>query len=192
MWHILTSLLFVKLCFTQQFTDETFPNPRTNGYNACGLKSRGYICDPYKLLSEQERYRLNNDLLQLSRRTSVSESANFCAGKGVDATLLITKQSDEHLAHRLSTIWGIDGQCKKSVIFVLSTSDHKLYYAAAKHTPISAENIEKIISEQQALLNEGKFTTALTAIFAKFGNTYSETSPNSNQEVTDHGDSGKC
>ncbi|VBB30053.1 unnamed protein product [Acanthocheilonema viteae] len=166
MWYhnlLLLLLLVIQLYFTQQETTDIFPNPRANGYSECGLKSKGYQ------LTEQERYRLNNDLLQLSRRTSNDQSTDFCTTKGVDATLFITKQGNEQLAHQLKTLWAVDGQCKKSIIFVLSTNDHNLYYAADEHSPISASDFEKVVSEQQQLLNEGKFTLALTAIFSKLG-----------------------
>lgn len=53
---------------------------------------RNSIIEVLQQLTEQERYRLNNDLLQLSRRTSGDEQTDFCTAKGVDATLFITKQ----------------------------------------------------------------------------------------------------
>uniref|UniRef100_A0AAF5Q7D6 Uncharacterized protein n=1 Tax=Wuchereria bancrofti TaxID=6293 RepID=A0AAF5Q7D6_WUCBA len=87
--------------------------------------------------TEQERYRLNNDLLQLSQRTSGDQRADFCTTKGVDATLFITKQGNKQLAHQLNIFWAVDEQCKKSIVFVLSTNDHSLYYAADENSPIS-------------------------------------------------------
>ncbi|VDN91700.1 unnamed protein product [Brugia pahangi] len=140
MWHcnlLILLLLVIQFCFAQEQAVNTFPNPRTNGYSDCGLKSKGYVCDPDQQFTEQERYRLNNDLLQLSQRTSGDQSADFCTTKGVDATLFITKQGNEQLAHQLNTLWAIDEQCKKSMVFVLSTNDHNLYYAADENSPIS-------------------------------------------------------
>lgn len=52
MWYhnlLVLLLLIIQLCFAQQQTTDTFPNPRTNGYNDCGLKSKGYVCDPDKV-----------------------------------------------------------------------------------------------------------------------------------------------
>ncbi|KAK6112929.1 TLP18.3 Psb32 and MOLO-1 founding proteins of phosphatase family protein [Brugia pahangi] len=172
MWHcnlLILLLLVIQFCFAQEQAVNTFPNPRTNGYSDCGLKSKGYVCDPDQQFTEQERYRLNNDLLQLSQRTSGDQSADFCTTKGVDATLFITKQGNEQLAHQLNTLWAIDEQCKKSMVFVLSTNDHNLYYAADENSPISINSFKKIIKEQQELLNEGKFTKALTTIFTNLG-----------------------
>uniref|UniRef100_A0A0R3RGE3 DUF725 domain-containing protein n=1 Tax=Elaeophora elaphi TaxID=1147741 RepID=A0A0R3RGE3_9BILA len=169
MWYYSLLLLLIHFCFAQKETADTFPNPRTNGYNECGLKSKGYVCDPDKQLTEQERYRLNNDLLQLSRRTSDDQSTDFCTTKGVDATLFITKQGSEQLARDLNTLWAIDRQCKKSIVFVLSANNHNLYYAADQLSPISTSNFEKVINEEQHLLNEGKFMMALTTIFSKLG-----------------------
>ncbi|VDK67790.1 unnamed protein product [Litomosoides sigmodontis] len=171
-------LLLIQFYFSQQQTTGTFPNPRTSGYNKCGLKSKGYVCDPDEQLTEQERYRLNNDLLQLSRSTSGEERADFCTAKGVDATLFITKQGNEQLAHKLNTLWAVDGQCKKSIIFVLSTNDHSLYYAFDEHSPIPVNIFEKVISEQQQLLNDGKFTMALTAIFSNLGKSVQDSKKN--------------
>ncbi|EFO20275.2 hypothetical protein LOAG_08213 [Loa loa] len=172
MWYhnlLVQLLVIIQFCFTQQQVTDTFPNPRTNGYRDCGLKSKGYVCDPEKQLTEQERYRLNNDLLQLSRRTSGDQSADFCATKGADATLFITRQGSKQLADKLQNLWAVDGQCKKSITFVLSTNDRRLYYAADEHSPISANTFEKVINEQQELLSDGKFTIALTTIFTKLG-----------------------
>uniref|UniRef100_A0A1I8ELE8 TPM domain-containing protein n=1 Tax=Wuchereria bancrofti TaxID=6293 RepID=A0A1I8ELE8_WUCBA len=170
MWHcnlIILLLLIIQFCFAQEQAVNTFPNPRTNGYSDCGLKSKGYVCDPDKQFTEQERYRLNNDLLQLSQRTSGDQRADFCTTKGVDATLFITKQGNKQLAHQLNIFWAVDEQCKKSIVFVLSTNDHSLYYAADENSPICF--FKKIIKEQQKLLNEGKFTRALTTIFTNLG-----------------------
>uniref|UniRef100_A0A1I8F112 TPM domain-containing protein n=1 Tax=Wuchereria bancrofti TaxID=6293 RepID=A0A1I8F112_WUCBA len=105
--------------------------------------------------TEQERYRLNNDLLQLSQRTSGDQRADFCTTKG----------GNKQLTHQLNTLW--DGQCK-SIVFVLSTNDHSLYYAADANSPICCFS-KKIIKEQQELLKEGKFTRALTTIFTNLG-----------------------
>ncbi|VDO40783.1 unnamed protein product [Onchocerca flexuosa] len=127
------------------------------------------IFTSYSQLTEQERYRLNNDLLQLSRRTSGDRGVDFCTTKGVDATLFITKQGNEQLARQLNNIWAVDGQCKKSLVFVLSTNDHRLYYSVDKHTPISTQSFQAIIDKNQQLLNEDKFTMALTAIFTELG-----------------------
>ncbi|VDN35587.1 unnamed protein product [Gongylonema pulchrum] len=135
MWALLLELLYIPLCFAQQSAD-TYPNPRTNGFLACGMRSRSYVCDSEKQLGEQERYRLNNDLLQLARRTSHS-TGDFCAKKGADATLVITKQGSQQLAEKLNTLWDVDGQCLKAVVFVLSTNDHRLYYAGEAHAGIS-------------------------------------------------------
>ncbi|VDM11837.1 unnamed protein product [Wuchereria bancrofti] len=161
MWHcnLLILLLFIiQFCFAQEQAVNTFPNPRTNGYSDCRLKSKGYVCDPDKQFTEQERYRLNNDLLQLSQRTSGDQRADFCTTKG----------GNKQLAHQLNIFWAVDEQCKKSIVFVLSTNDHSLYYAADANSPICCFS-KKIIKEQQELLKEGKFTRALTTIFTNLG-----------------------
>lgn len=51
MWHHNLSLLLlvIQLYFAQQGTIGIFPNPRANGFNECGLKSKGYVCDPDKV-----------------------------------------------------------------------------------------------------------------------------------------------
>ncbi|VDN02285.1 unnamed protein product [Thelazia callipaeda] len=195
MWRILLSI-FIQFSFAQQAL-ENFPNPRTNGYKACGLKSKGYVCDLDKVLTEQERYRLNNDLLQLSRRTSTEQSSDFCSTKGIDATLLILKQANEQLAEQINKQWDVDGQCQRSVVFVLSADDHRLYYAAEEqagislsfvfiiskscernqqlkiapsalaHTFSARSNFEAAVAEQQQLFAERKYVSALSGVFKK-------------------------
>lgn len=53
-------------------------------------------------------------------------------------------QGDKQLAHQLNSLWAIDRQCKKSIIFVLSTNDHILYYAIDEHSPICLFVFSKI------------------------------------------------
>ncbi|ETN74729.1 hypothetical protein NECAME_12776 [Necator americanus] len=89
MLPILLSL--VALSSQQQWSPGDYPNPRTTGYQQCKMRSRSNVCDPDEVLSESDRYRLNNELTRLASRTE-STGNSFCTKKGMDAVLAITRQ----------------------------------------------------------------------------------------------------
>ncbi|KAK6054502.1 hypothetical protein COOONC_07993 [Cooperia oncophora] len=79
------------------------------------------------------RYRLNNELQRIGVRTERTGSA-FCDRKGSDAVLAIVRQGSQQLVNDLSRLWHMDDQCKKGVVFLLSSDDRRLYFAAQPKT----------------------------------------------------------
>ncbi|VDN59215.1 unnamed protein product [Dracunculus medinensis] len=127
------------------------------------MRSISHICDPNEVLSESDRYRLNNILVRMNGGST--GSINFCASKGLDATLIIVKQGTKQFADQLRNNWKLDEQCKKSALFLLSSNDRKFYFSSDANSVISENDFFTILSANQKQLDEGQFTSALLNIF---------------------------
>ncbi|KAK6750869.1 hypothetical protein RB195_002687 [Necator americanus] len=166
MLPILLSL--VALSSQQQWSPGDYPNPRTTGYQQCKMRSRSNVCDPDEVLSESDRYRLNNELTRLASRTE-STGNSFCTKKGMDAVLAITRQGTQQLANGLRDLWHMDDQCKKSAIFLLSADDRTLYFAPQPNTALKEAEFQAILASKEMQLRTGNFVPALVNIFKEIG-----------------------
>ncbi|VDO24933.1 unnamed protein product [Haemonchus placei] len=153
MWLLL--FLMVALAAAQQWDASKYPNPRKGGFKQCNMKSASSVCDPDEVLSMESRYRLNNDLQRISVRTERAGGA-FCDRKGTDAILAIVRQGSQQLVNDLSRLWHMDDQCKKGIIFLLSSDDH-------------ADEVQSIIDTNERQLQTGDFVGALGNIFKEVG-----------------------
>lgn len=68
---IIWFFIFIILSHTngEEWEASNYPNPTTNGYRQCNMKSISFLCDPDNILKESERYRLNNELNMLESKT---------------------------------------------------------------------------------------------------------------------------
>ncbi|MFH4981600.1 hypothetical protein AB6A40_008309 [Gnathostoma spinigerum] len=144
-----------------------YPNPKKS-FRECNMRSFSSVCDPDKILTEAERYRLNNDIVRLAARSS-SHQGDFCQKRGIEAILAVTRKGSEQMAKDLNERWNLDEQCKKSVIFVLSADDRKLYYSGKENTELSDAEFKSITESQQKNMEDGHFREALTNIFKEIG-----------------------
>ncbi|VDM42051.1 unnamed protein product [Toxocara canis] len=171
---ILSLSILLPLAFAQEWSANQFPNPRlTTGYKACKMRALSSVCDPDEILTSSERYRLNYDLLQLAHRTSHSRG-DYCQMKGIEAILVVVQSGSQKLANDLNKLWNVDGQCKKSIVFVLSARDHKLYYSGEENTGLTQADFDAIVSSKQQLLFEGNFTSAISNILKEVGGTQND------------------
>uniref|UniRef100_A0A914ER41 Uncharacterized protein n=1 Tax=Acrobeloides nanus TaxID=290746 RepID=A0A914ER41_9BILA len=92
---------------------------------ACNMRAASSVCDPYVILTESERYRLNNEMNLMATRTEKIEG-DFCDRRGFEPILLIVQEGSQKLVDDINKKWNLDGQCKKAVIFMLSAQDHEL------------------------------------------------------------------
>uniref|UniRef100_A0A1I7X5E6 COesterase domain-containing protein n=1 Tax=Heterorhabditis bacteriophora TaxID=37862 RepID=A0A1I7X5E6_HETBA len=164
-------VLLLMLIFSvsaQEWNPSLYPNPRKGGFKQCNMKSVSNVCDPDMVLTESERYRLHSELTRMTTRTEQSGNT-FCDKKGVDAVLAISKQASQKFANSLNQIWNLDPQCKKSVVFVLSSDDRKLYMASGEHAGMDSAEFQAITSSQEVPLSSGSFTSALVNVFKEIG-----------------------
>ncbi|XGW28523.1 hypothetical protein V3C99_008361 [Haemonchus contortus] len=166
MWLLL--FLMVALAATQQWDASKYPNPRKGGFKQCNMKSASSVCDPDEVLSMESRYRLNNDLQRISVRTERGGGA-FCDRKGSDAILAIVRQGSQQLVNDLSRLWHMDDQCKKGIIFLLSSDDRHLYFAVQPNAAFNADEVQSIIDTNERQLQTGNFVGALGNIFKEIG-----------------------
>ncbi|CAI4222333.1 unnamed protein product [Auanema sp. JU1783] len=151
-----------------EWTPDTYPNPRSGGFRQCSMRSVSNICDPNQILNESDRYRLNNELSRLSTRSS-SDSKDFCARKGIDAVLAIVPEGSQKFADELSKRWNLDGQCQKSAVFVFSSDERHLYYGGEKNTGINPAEFDAIAFAAKSQLSAGHYVAGLVNIFKELG-----------------------
>lgn len=60
----------------QDWEASNYPNP-TSQFAQCNMKSRSMVCDPDKVLNEQERYRLHYELNRLESLTKQVSNYNM-------------------------------------------------------------------------------------------------------------------
>lgn len=69
MGPLLFLISFLYYTSGQQWDATNYPNPTTGGFKQCNMRSSANLCDPDQVLTESQRYRLNNDLNQLEQKT---------------------------------------------------------------------------------------------------------------------------
>lgn len=67
---MLTILLVLFFCQNECLLDEdNYPDPTQNGFQACGLSQKSYLCDPDLVLSVKERNDLSKMLNDFPNQT---------------------------------------------------------------------------------------------------------------------------
>ncbi|KAK0406290.1 hypothetical protein QR680_018483 [Steinernema hermaphroditum] len=173
---MLTAVLFVLFSFltsaaglAQEWTVDKFPNPmKASGYKECKMQGISNVCDPDEVFTESERYRLNNELNRMTRRTEKADGT-FCDKRGFEPVLIVMQQGTQQFANDLNVKWNLDGQCRKAVIFLFSADERKLFYSAEDGTGFSDADFTAVVSGQQTNIGEGKYTSGLVNIFKQIG-----------------------
>ncbi|CEF63549.1 TPM domain-containing protein [Strongyloides ratti] len=151
------------------YSPSTYPNPtKANGFKECNMKSISNICDPDEVLSFSDRYRLDYELRKMNERTAGS-SGSHCSISGVKAVLVIASDVNQNFADQLNKNWNLDGQCKKSVIFVLDSGTNRLYYSTESDSGVDTAQFLAIIAGNQNLLRSGDYAKGLQNIFKQIG-----------------------
>ncbi|TKR81626.1 hypothetical protein L596_015468 [Steinernema carpocapsae] len=154
---------------TLEWTVDTYPNPmKAGGYKECKMRGLSNVCDPDEIFTESERYRLNNELTRMSRRTEKTDG-DACEKRGFEPVLVIMQQGSQEFADQLNEKWNLDGQCHKAMIFVFSADERRLFYSAEDGTGFSTSDFTAVVSGQQTNIAEGKFTSGLVNIFKQIG-----------------------
>ncbi|KAE9547660.1 hypothetical protein FO519_009129 [Halicephalobus sp. NKZ332] len=135
------------------------------------MKTTASICDPDKVLSESQRYRLNHELNQLEARTRQDHAGNFCEKKGVTGAMAVAKhfrggseQTVKAAANEMLRKWDLDRQCQKSVVIVLATEDRKFWVARGERVPIYAGDFTELFNQQKSFFKDGNYEQGLVNI----------------------------
>ena len=160
-----------------KWTTDTVPNPMKNP-EKCGLTSPGFICDPDKELSESERQKVQQVLVNITHDTKL-----LCPdGKNhsYQAAVLVVKniassewrglfrsdkeRTGEAFAHQVGDNWGVgDAGCDNGVLLFVSVSDRMFYLKTAKKTRevLWDSTVRRILDNMKPLLKEGKVGDAI-------------------------------
>lgn len=149
-----------------------YPNPTTqNGAKQCGLRSTGHLCDPDGILQEGERYRINHELSQLESKTYQEFGRNFCEKKGLTGVIGLAKsvkggtESDvRRMATELRQRWGLDQQCMKGLVVIVSIDDRKYWVSRDSKLPVYAGEFSDILNAQTPLFRDKNYQQALLNI----------------------------
>lgn len=149
-----------------------YPNPTTqNGAKQCGLRSAGHLCDPDGILQEGERYRINHELSRLESKTYQEFGRNFCEKKGLTGVIGLAKnvkggtESDvRRMATELRQRWGLDQQCMKGLVVIVSIEDRKYWVSRDSKVPVYAGEFSEILNAQTPLFRDKNYQQALLNI----------------------------
>ncbi|ESO89341.1 hypothetical protein LOTGIDRAFT_229193 [Lottia gigantea] len=167
LWNILS--VFGQLDPDQmpsEWTPEQFPNPQRNS-QACGLRNeRGYVCDPNRILSEEEIDALNWLLLGLVQNdTHCPCSVWACEQKkqGYSVGIAIVKKlklptrtmrpldQARAFAHYLETSQWHFGRCEEGIVVLYSQQDGALQFMAGQTaSQIVTNDVARAIGDQVA------------------------------------------
>jgi hypothetical protein len=164
--------LIVQLAVARQEWDAaSYPNPTSEGFRQCNMKSTASICDPDSVLTESERYRLNHELSQLEGRTRQENARTFCEKKGITGAIALAKNvrgASENavraMANDMLQKWSLDSQCQKSLVIVVATEDRKFWVARASKVPVYGAEFTDIFNSQKQLFADENYPQALTNI----------------------------
>uniref|UniRef100_A0A0N4ZRV3 TPM_phosphatase domain-containing protein n=1 Tax=Parastrongyloides trichosuri TaxID=131310 RepID=A0A0N4ZRV3_PARTI len=166
---ILLSIFLISFTSSSTYSPSTYPNPtKAAGFRECNMKSIANICDPDEVLSFSDRYRLDYELRKLNERTT-GTSGSHCKITGIKAVLAIASDVNQNFADQLNKNWNLDGQCKKSVIFVLDSGTNRLYYSTESDSGVDTAQFLAIIAGNQSLLRSGDYAKGLQNIFKQIG-----------------------
>lgn len=166
--RFISLFLFLSGCFSLEWDVSNFPNPTAGDYKRCNMRTTSNICDPDEILTESQRYRLNHELHQLESRTRQDHAPDFCQKKGITAAMAIVKHikgnSDEaikEMANQILRKWTLDGQCHKSVVFMVAIDDRRFWVARDSRVPVYAQEFTQIFNSQKQLFQQGEYPQAL-------------------------------
>ncbi|KAI1715774.1 modulator of levamisole receptor-1 domain-containing protein [Ditylenchus destructor] len=173
------SLLIILLCSLSAYAEtnwdeQTFPNPMTDGFQACGMDSSALICDVDKILSQDERNALNQQLFAFQNDTYDPQEESPCKRKGTTVAIAIVDKLVEdmmkqerlsYFAVYLHTHWSLDPECLKSIVLLLPTKNWRLisrdfHYEA----PVFFDEFSYLFFREQELFKNASYYAALTNI----------------------------
>ncbi|EFO99494.1 hypothetical protein CRE_22415 [Caenorhabditis remanei] len=162
----------------EDYTVDTYPNPKKGSYKECNLRSAGLVCDPYETLSESERYRINTQLVTFVTKTEVNNNKDFCSKKGTDAMFVIINKGSQDFADGLRQHWSnIDTQCGRFGLLVLSLDDRSVYGSFDERSPINMIQLQAIIATEDNHIKTGLYTTAITNILKEVADSMTPQNP---------------
>lgn len=150
---------------------QSYPNPTTDGYQQCNMRSPSSLCDVDVVLNEQQRYRLNYELTQLESRTRQLNGHDFCEKKGIVGAIAIAKRvrggsenAVKAMANEMLRSWKLDDQCQKSLVIVVAVEDRKVWIGRADRVPVYAAELSEIAGSQKDAFRQSDYQQALLNI----------------------------
>uniref|UniRef100_A0A8R1E5H9 TPM domain-containing protein n=1 Tax=Caenorhabditis japonica TaxID=281687 RepID=A0A8R1E5H9_CAEJA len=170
-WLIVILLALSFEAEAAEWDAENFPNPTAGEFQKCNMRTTANICDPDGVLSEQSRYRLDNDLKQFEIRTRQFIGSSLCDEKGVTVAMAVarnvkggSKGAVEMMAKDMLRKWNLDPECKKAIVIVVSTGDMKFWVARETRVPVSTDEFTQFFIKEMAHFQQGRYQQALTNI----------------------------
>ncbi|CEF69843.1 TPM domain-containing protein [Strongyloides ratti] len=157
-----------------QWSSDNYPNPSSNQFRQCNMRSKASICDPDQILSEKDRYHINHEIQQLDVKTSQNQAREHCLRKGVSTIVALGKhfgdgsqESIKNIANTMLQKWNLDSQCKKSMIILVATDDRKFWVARDPSVPVYADEFSQMFKEEAGNFKSGDYHSAIVNILKK-------------------------
>jgi hypothetical protein len=160
------------------WTSEEFPDPRIPPYSRCGNQQSSYICDPNKLLSNDDRIAANRAMRHLHNQTSYSVGT-LCQRRGVTPFVIIVNKIKSHydtasnsemslFTHRIGQRYDADQNCHKDLIILISIGDQKTFMREGEGDaiPITPDGYQRIATNPSigSDLRQKKYLEAIMKI----------------------------
>ncbi|CAG9535425.1 unnamed protein product [Cercopithifilaria johnstoni] len=168
--RLISLLLILSSCYCLEWDIMNYPNPTYGDFRRCNMRTTSNICDPDEVLTEAQRMRLNHELHQLESRTRQDYAPDFCQKKGITAALAIAKrvrgnsETVKDMANQILRKWALDGQCQKSVVFLLAVQNNQFWTARDARVPVYAQEFTQIFNSEKQFFKRGDYFQALSNI----------------------------
>ncbi|KAF8360540.1 hypothetical protein PRIPAC_87463 [Pristionchus pacificus] len=169
----LLSLLLLPTLALAQYNSQTYPDPRLDPLQ-CGLAFPGTVCDPTRILSDDERGKIAQRIQQLTsvtapiRNTSPSCALRPSANLEIFVAVIDKIGSVPHAADV--------GVCDTSVLIVNSRQDRQVFTVAGRDAKISKATLRKAFERNVGHFKDGRYALGLEGmievIVASYGNAH--------------------
>uniref|UniRef100_A0A0N4ZLS2 TPM_phosphatase domain-containing protein n=1 Tax=Parastrongyloides trichosuri TaxID=131310 RepID=A0A0N4ZLS2_PARTI len=172
---------------------DNYPNPNSNQFKKCNMRSKANVCDPDQVLSEKDRYHINHEIQQLEGKTTQQVAREHCLRKGISTIVAIGKHfgdgsqdSVKNVANSILEKWNLDNQCKKSMVMVVATDDRKFWVSRDPSVPVYADEFSQMFAQEAGNFKAGDYHNAIVNILKKTA----EVANSKKQEVEGAGGGG--
>ncbi|GMS83193.1 hypothetical protein PENTCL1PPCAC_5368, partial [Pristionchus entomophagus] len=185
------SLLLLPTVVLAQYNSQTYPDPRLDPLQ-CGLAFPGTVCDPTRIISDEERGKIAQRIQQLTSVTApIRNTSPSCALRpnanleifvavidkigSVPNAAVDIEQFANNLKRKYQNFQDV-GVCDTSVLIVNSRQDRQVFTVAGRDAKISKATLRKAFERNVGHFKDGRYALGLEGmievIVASYGNAH--------------------
>lgn len=183
-WLALAVATALPLLLSAQTRPEDYPNPATSP-RECGLRGKGFVCDPDGVLSDNDRNEMSTNLLKkVYQGTQNKHRGSECMKKGITVVVALvnkipsrgakaTPQEMESWTRNVQRRWKLEPKCKKDVVIGFSKQDRQMKVInIPEFTGITTREVNKYFNAAKGKLKAGQYRQALEGMSMAFADEY--------------------